>query len=300
MSNGPQETPVLTDGPSEVPLRVPVSGLWTAAVMLTAWVAFVIVISTVLILGLLTFGWSWSDISALKVPPGVLVAMTLYQFLAMIGLSVLTARWVVRRTKEAPTAGMRAILALWPAAPIVLILAALTGVTVGWLPGWAAEFLSREYPWLRLGSVDLVGDMLTEGPLATRLLMIVTVTLLGPVAEELMFRGVLFDAMSRVGGLFFAVVTTTLLFSAVHLDPAQAIPLLITGAFLGWVRATTGSVWPAVTAHVVNNTLAVSLALLGIAEAAVSLPLAMAATCIAAVAVLGTRIAIPVGGTVPG
>jgi membrane protease YdiL (CAAX protease family) len=262
------------------------SAAWTVIVMLAAWLTFVVVISVVLVTDLWLLGWSIADVAALRVPPPALVAMTAYQFVAMAGLSLLTARWVARRRRGRAAAG--AILGIaWVPAPVVL-LAGVVGLAVGWLPGLLADWIQREWPWLTLGSVDLVGQMLTDGPIASRVAMVATVALLGPLAEELMFRGVLFDAIERAGGPIVAVLGTTVLFGLVHMDPSQGIPLLVTGAWFGTIRAVTGSVWPAVACHVANNALAVALPLFGVDEA-VSLPTALLLTAAAFCGLIATH-----------
>ena len=94
----------------------------------------------------------------------------------------------------------------------------------------------------------------------------VSVCLVAPVVEELVFRGWLWDALaerSRWPG-WLACAMTTVLFSAYHLDPVQSPAVLTTGAVLGVVRLRTGSVVPCIVVHAVNNSLAVALVVLGI------------------------------------
>lgn len=274
------------------------SAAWTVFVVLAGWTAFVAAISIVLVLDLWLLGWTLADIAAFRVPPPALVVMTAYQFAAMAGLSLLTARWVARR--RGTSRATWAILGLASAPIPAVALAAVVGMTVGWFPGWLADFIHTRWPWLGLGSVDLVGKMLSEGPMASRIAMVATVAIAAPIAEELLFRGVLYDVIERAAGTIGAIAGTTLLFGIVHMDPSQGIPLLVTGAFFGSVRALTGSVWPCVACHVANNGLAVALATVGVAET-VSLPVALLLTAVALVALLGTgRAASPVARPSPG
>lgn len=90
-------------------------------------------------------------------------------------------------------------------------------------------------------------------------LLVVTV---GPVVEELLFRGALLSAVARYTGNGAAIVLSALLFACVHLPDLSflwyALPnLALLGIVLGWLRVQSASIWPAVVAHGMNNLLAV-------------------------------------------
>lgn len=75
-----------------------------------------------------------------------------------------------------------------------------------------------------------------------------------PFIEELFFRGTLQPLLYRHTGRFGAVAITALLFMAAHLG-AHDMPLfLVLGAGFGTIACLTGSVWPAVAAHIAWNT----------------------------------------------
>jgi membrane protease YdiL (CAAX protease family) len=145
------------------------------------------------------------------------------------------------------------------------------GLTVGWFPGWLAAVLRDALPWLDLGAVELITAHLEQGPALTRVGMLIVIGVLGPIVEELVFRGWLWRSLRRSFSGPVVILITSVLFSLVHLDPAQAIPLLFTGAFLGWARWTTGSIWTAVVIHVANNLLAIYSQLFGLSEVSSSL-----------------------------
>jgi membrane protease YdiL (CAAX protease family) len=98
--------------------------------------------------------------------------------------------------------------------------------------------------------------------MALRLPLAVLVISLGPLVEELLFRGVLLSAVARYTGNGMAIVLSALLFACVHLPDLSflwyALPnLALLGLILGWLRVQSGSIWPAVVAHGMNNLLAV-------------------------------------------
>ncbi len=98
--------------------------------------------------------------------------------------------------------------------------------------------------------------------LLVRLPLALLVVSVGPLIEELLFRGVLLSAVARHVGNGWAVALTGLLFACVHLPDLgflwYALPnLALLGLILGWLRVQSGSIWPSVIAHGMNNLLAV-------------------------------------------
>jgi membrane protease YdiL (CAAX protease family) len=73
------------------------------------------------------------------------------------------------------------------------------------------------------------------------------------VAEELLFRGVLQNALGRN---LRAVLIAGTAFALFHIDPVHVVGVLPLGLFLSWV-AYRSSTLVSIFAHVVNNTLAV-------------------------------------------
>ncbi|WP_109124762.1 type II CAAX endopeptidase family protein [Dyella sp. C11] len=98
--------------------------------------------------------------------------------------------------------------------------------------------------------------------LALRLPLALLVITIGPMVEELLFRGALLSALTRYTGNAGAIVVSALLFACVHLPDLSflwyALPnLALLGLVLGWLRVQSGSIWPAIIAHGMNNLLAV-------------------------------------------
>lgn len=88
-------------------------------------------------------------------------------------------------------------------------------------------------------------------------LAIVAVTV-GPMIEELMFRGVLLSALLRRLSITTSITCCAVLFACVHLDGLQfqwyALPnLTLLAAALCWLRLKSDSLWPAILAHGVYN-----------------------------------------------
>lgn len=86
-----------------------------------------------------------------------------------------------------------------------------------------------------------------------------TVSLVGPFAEELFFRGLGMHLLGRFGLVLAAGIQASL-WTLAHGLLAAIPALLLFGVLLGWLRARTGSVWPAVGAHAAYNALGLAAA----------------------------------------
>ena len=75
-----------------------------------------------------------------------------------------------------------------------------------------------------------------------------------PLVEELIFRGYLYPIMKKYTGVWFALITTSLLFGIIHVSLVPFIPLAIFGAVLVLLYEYTGSIWTPIIAHCIFNT----------------------------------------------
>lgn len=81
--------------------------------------------------------------------------------------------------------------------------------------------------------------------------------LLAPLSEEIVFRGaVLRSLLAAQKKPITAIAISALLFSLVHLNPAQMPHAFLVGLLLGWMYWRTGSIVPAVAYHWTNNSVA--------------------------------------------
>lgn len=89
-------------------------------------------------------------------------------------------------------------------------------------------------------------------------LCLLNLCIVGPVAEEFVFRwGVLGGLLQRGTKPWVAILVSTLCFAAVHGNLMQAPPALVSGVLLGIIYLRTQSLVPCIIAHIFNNTLAV-------------------------------------------
>ncbi|MCD8293439.1 MAG: CPBP family intramembrane metalloprotease [Prevotellaceae bacterium] len=86
---------------------------------------------------------------------------------------------------------------------------------------------------------------------------IVCLVLLGPVLEELLFRGAVTKELLKRYKPLAALLFSGLLFGVFHINPAQVVGAALIGFLLAWVYYRTGSVVCGIVIHVLNNGLSV-------------------------------------------
>lgn len=136
------------------------------------------------------------------------------------------------------------------------LLIALGGMPVGWALGWA-QLQYFEIPQ-RLVEALL---RLTSAPDPSRLAWLLFVVAVTPaVCEELVFRGVFQQSLSREVPAWRTVAASALVFGVFHVSGETAIRLLPTawlGVLLGTVVWRSRSIFASMLMHAVNNGLSV-------------------------------------------
>jgi hypothetical protein len=84
-------------------------------------------------------------------------------------------------------------------------------------------------------------------------------TVVAPICEEILFRGYIFGALSKWRGWLPGAAITGVLFGAVHAGSAPAVdlvPLAALGFLLCALYRRTGSLYPCIATHSLNNSFA--------------------------------------------
>jgi len=111
--------------------------------------------------------------------------------------------------------------------------------------------------------LSLFGNVeLPEVPIATNpsefVLYILLIGILPGFCEETLFRG-FFLRMNSVGSERFAVLFTAFMFALFHYNIYNFMGPLVLGIVFGYITIITGSIWPAVFCHALNNSIASTL-----------------------------------------
>jgi len=137
-----------------------------------------------------------------------------------------------------------------------LVLTALAGAVYVWIVGPEAS--------------SAVGDVIDgqRSGLLTALSIGVIVVVIAPVCEEIIYRGLLWGALEKLGaGPWIAFGVTTVVFALAHFELTRAPLLLVISIPIGLARVVTGRLLAGIVAHQVNNLLpgvALMLSLLGV------------------------------------
>lgn len=127
-----------------------------------------------------------------------------------------------------------------------------------------AFFYAVSAAWTALLAPNAGQDTLAAlGTRETAVLLIasaIVVVGVAPLAEELFFRGFFYRALRNRLGVAAAIAVVSVLFAAIHYTGPQTLALLpmlaLLSALFCLLYERTGSLWPAVALHTINNAIA--------------------------------------------
>jgi membrane protease YdiL (CAAX protease family) len=93
-------------------------------------------------------------------------------------------------------------------------------------------------------------------------LTVLLACLVGPAAEELFFRGVLYPAIRQRTSRLIGLLVSGAAFSLIHTNPLGFLPIFLIGCLLADLYERTGSLAAPLAVHIVHNAFLLSLALL--------------------------------------
>ncbi len=179
------------------------------------------------------------------------------------------------------------------AKPLAFVGAAVAGTFCWYLSlrlAWPIVEATGRHDEVREATRGITGD---GAPLAW---VLVASALVPGTCEELLHRGVLLPSLAARLGRPLALVAVTGLFAIMHIEPARMVSATVVGLAAGILALRTGSVWPAVALHVMNNSWALLLGTghLGAIARAIAAHPDLALAC----AVAGTAGGLVIGGWV--
>ena len=77
--------------------------------------------------------------------------------------------------------------------------------------------------------------------------------IVGPVMEEIFFRGFMYNALRKYAGVFWSIMITSVMFSLLHAHWVGFLPILILGILLSYLYEKTGSLVPSFIVHIMHN-----------------------------------------------
>jgi hypothetical protein len=179
-------------------------------------------------------------------PPGVLLGATALQDAALIGAAIVFAR--MTGPVSAAQFGLRPT-GFWRSVGAIVLIYIVFAIAAGI---WTTIVGSPdEEPLLDELGVDESTLLLVLGML--------TVCVAAPLVEEVFFRGFFYRALRNWAGVAGAAILTGLVFGAMHATSSPVehlVPLAVLGALFCVLYHVTGSLYPCIVLHAINNSLA--------------------------------------------
>jgi membrane protease YdiL (CAAX protease family) len=114
--------------------------------------------------------------------------------------------------------------------------------------------------------------------------LLVAAGLVGPVVEEVFFRGGIYRSLRRVHPAAITLIGVSLLFAGAHHDWRNLLPDFLGGLAMGYVRIMSGSIWPAILVHAAFNSTTVGML---VRDGPEGTPLSLPVTAVSMVMVVG-------------
>ncbi len=179
-------------------------------------------------------------------PPAVLLSATFVQDVALVAAAILFARLsgpvFARHFGLRPTPWLTGLAWAFAAYAAFIVIAAIWGAIV------------------QVDNTDeLLDDLGVDESTVALVASLVLVCVLAPLVEEFFFRGFFYPALRNWRGVAPAAIITGLIFGLIHAgsSPVEALlPLAVLGILLCLLYEKTGSLYPCIALHAVNNSLA--------------------------------------------
>jgi membrane protease YdiL (CAAX protease family) len=128
------------------------------------------------------------------------------------------------------------------------------GIGCGLLIGGYGIIIVHNLVVTALG-IDIQGDKIVDifSAIDSPGWLILALVVVAPLVEEVFFRGFLFQGFRKKYGWVGAMLLSSAIFAAAHLDPVTLIPTFVLGIVLSYVYHRSNSVWPGVILHFLIN-----------------------------------------------
>jgi uncharacterized protein len=91
------------------------------------------------------------------------------------------------------------------------------------------------------------------------IMVLLAVVIVAPLFEEVMFRGIIYDALSKRMNVYISVIVAGLFFGIYHMNIFQGTYASLIGIVMGLSIIWTKSIWAPIIIHFVNNLVSVLL-----------------------------------------
>lgn len=216
--------------------------VWPAWLVISLGLAMAVVWSLLYLLALM-------HVSFVGIDPTVfqsIIAAAIYLFAILIAIGV--PRWLKRETTLEDIG-----LSRWPSwgdiglAPLGFI---VYFIASGILVYLASQIIGFDMSQVQNTGFTRLSQVYEYG------LAFVTLIVVAPLAEEILFRGFLYGKLRRHLPVWVSILVTSLLFGVVHGQWNVGVDVFALSVVLCVLRETTGSIWAGVLLHMLKNSVA--------------------------------------------
>jgi hypothetical protein len=151
---------------------------------------------------------------------------------------------------HAPEASIRQFVAFRKTHVLFLLAAPLMAVTVSAFTNVAYGFIVRRFPTGHEGVID---SLILDATSGKRAALFVIIVVVGPIVEELIFRGAIVQGLRKTSSLAVVAVVSAVTFAIAHEEWQAFLPLMICGGALVALRLASGSLVPGLVMHATYN-----------------------------------------------
>jgi membrane protease YdiL (CAAX protease family) len=250
-------------------IKTPVNQMSPGLQFLLFWVVFIaiFIIGNLLGIGIIAFTYGLNLVMEIARSdfsnPQSITALYILQVVTTttpIFLAPVTfAYWIVKKPTEYIKPTIRipwmlfivAFFVMMISSPLIEFLSNLNQQMV--LPGW----LSGLEQWMKDSEASarrLTTAILSMQTIWDCIKNVLLIGLLTAIAEEFMFRGGMQTILQKwTKNTHVAIWVTAAIFSAFHMEFYGFLPRMLLGGLFGYFVAWSGSIWPAVWGHFLNN-----------------------------------------------
>ncbi len=169
---------------------------------------------------------------------------------------------ITRKEHKMHDLGFRRVKSPWPlfvlaGAAVMYVSLPVTEQLTEWNEGMklggALQTLEDYLKVLEEAAANATEQMLNVDTIGGLLFNLVVIALIPAVGEELTFRGVLQQGLSRRINPHIAIILSSAIFSFIHFQFYGFLPRMFLGLLLGYMFYTSGSLWVCMLMHFLNN-----------------------------------------------
>lgn len=224
---------------------------WRMLLVLPAWVFVAFIVSQLVVIGLVALlSWLGAPLDNYLRPAAQQTVVALAVYVVAVALTVGVPYVALRQKVDLQLLGIHRLpswsdIGLAPVGFVVYLIA--TTVVMSTVVAYVTGFQANQAQDI---GFQAFGSQLDNA------LAFLTLVVLAPIAEELLFRGYLYGKLKSYIPTVVAAIATSLLFGLVHFAWNVGIDVFVLGLVLCALRSLTGSIWAGVLLHMIKNGIA--------------------------------------------